>query len=543
MPAFKDRMTHRHAGAPWSMCDAPTLTAFLDRHGKRLADVPVLIYEDGLRVTRGELLDLSERFAAHLADRIGQGDRVAIMLGNRTEYFIALFATIANRAVLVSINPDAREHDAGYVLKDSRAVIAIVEARHLALIESLRKDCPDLREIIVVDGPEPRGLAQLKGKRERLPFAEAACAREDVTVVYYTSGTTGAPKGCMLHHGWWLRIVDIDLRMNPHGRERGFCSVPFYYADPAIYLLYALQVGGSVVAMRKFSVSRYWDVVRANDVTKIHAIASIPVLLLKAVPSAKERDHKIHHATCVAVPHNMHRQLVDRFGFPWLDNYGSTEAGQMCRVPWEYADQFVGSGSLGCPDPEVDLRIVDDQDRDVPLGQPGQILVRGPEMFKGYLNMPEATAAALKDGWYHTGDLGCFDERGCVYFLGRQKDVIRRSGENLSAAEVEAVLRLHPKVLDAAVIPVADEIRGEEVKAYVQLVEGATPEAVPPEELVAHCAAKLAAFKVPRYLEYRLTDFPRTPSMRIQKEMLKRERENLIAGIWDREKAMGPKLR
>ena len=542
MAGSQQRVTHRHAGAPWSVCDARTLAEFLDRHGNRRTDVPLLIYEDGLSVTRGELLDLSERFAAYLADRIGRGDRVAVMLGNRTEYFVALFATVANRAVLVSINPDAREHDAGYVLRDSRAVIAIVEARHATLIESLRAECPDLREVIVVDDPEPAGLARLRGTRERLRFANAACEREDITVVYYTSGTTGAPKGCMLHHGWWLRIVDVDLRMNPEGRERGFCSVPFYYADPAIYVLYALQVGGSVVAMRKFSVSRYWDTVRANGVTKIHSIASIPLLLLKAPPSAKERDHRIHHATCAAVPHNLHRQLVERFGFPWLDNYGSTEAGHMCRVPLEYAEQFVGSGSLGCPCPEVEVRIVGDGS-DVPLGQPGQILVRGPEMFKGYLNNPDATAAALRDGWYHTGDLGCFDERGCVYFLGRQKDIIRRSGENLAAAEVEAVLRLHPKVLDAAVIPVADEIRGEEVKAYVQLVEGASPEAVPPEELVAHCAAKLAAFKVPRYLEYRLTDFPRTPSMRIQKEMLKRERENLIAGAWDREKAMGPRLR
>jgi len=543
MPEFKDRMRHRHAGAPWSMCDARTVTEFVHRHGSRLADKPLLIYEDGLQVTRGELLDHAERFAGYLADRVGKGDRVAIMIGNRTEYFIALFATIATRAVLVSINPDAREHDAGYVLKDSRATIVIVESRHRALIDGLRGECPELREVIVVDENEPAGLAGCKGKRERLPFAESACEREDVTVVYYTSGTTGAPKGCMLHHGWWLRIVDIDLRMNPEGRERGFCSVPFYYADPAIYLMYALQMGGSVVAMRKFSVSRYWDVVRANKVTKIHAIASIPVLLLKATPSAKERDHTVHHATCVAVPHNMHGQLVERFGFPWLDNYGSTEAGQMCRVPLEYADQFIGSGSLGCPDPEVDLKIVDGDDREVPIGQPGQILVRGPEMFKGYLNKPEATAEALKDGWYHTGDLGCFDQRGCVYFLGRMKDIIRRSGENLSAAEVEAVLRLHPKVLDAAVIPVPDEIRGEEVKAYVQLVAGTTPDAVPPEEIVALCASKLAAFKVPRYVEYRLTDFPRTPSMRIQKEMLKRERENLVAGVWDREQAMGPKLR
>jgi acyl-coenzyme A synthetase/AMP-(fatty) acid ligase len=301
--------------------------------------------------------------------------------------------------------------------------------------------------------------------------------------------------------------------------------------------MYALQVGGSLVVMRKFSVSRYWGVVRDHGVTKIHAIASIPVLLLKATPSPKERDHLVHHATCAAVPTEMHRQLVERFGFPWLDNYGSTEAGQMCRMPMEHAEAMIGSGSFGVADPEVAIRVVDEDGRDMPRGTQGEILIRGPEMFRGYLNQPDATAEALRDGWYHTGDLGRMDERGFVYFQGRKKDIIRRSGENLAAAEVEAILRLHPRVLDVAVIPVPDEIRGEEVKAYVQLVSGSTPQSVPPEELAAFCAERLAAFKVPRYIEYRLTDFPRTPSMRIQKEALKQERADLRAGVWDRERA------
>lgn len=534
---MQEQVTHRHAGPQWSKCNARTLIDFAHDHCRRLPDKPVLIYEDGLVVTRRELLDLAERFAGFLRGRVQRGEHVAIMLGNRTEYFLALFGVIANRAVLVSINPDAKEHDAGFVLRDSRAVLAIVDEENRTLVERLKPQCPDLREIVTVTGPEPTGLTAYRGADERVSFATTDCERDDITVVYYTSGTTGMPKGCMLHHGWWLRIVDVDLRMNPDGRERGLCTVPFYYADPSLYLMYALQVGGSLVVMRKFSVSRYWDVVRDHRVTKIHAIASIPVLLLKATPSPKERDHLVHHATCAAVPTEMHRQLVERFGFPWLDNYGSTEAGQMCRMPMEHAEAMIGSGSFGVADPEVSIRVVDENSREVPRGAQGEILIRGPEMFRGYLNRPEATAEALRDGWYHTGDLGRMDERGFAYFQGRKKDIIRRSGENLAATEVEAILRLHPRVLDVAVIPVPDEIRGEEVKAYVQLVAGSTPESVPPEELAAFCAERLAAFKVPRYIEYRLTDFPRTPSMRIQKEALKQERTDLRAGAWDRERA------
>ena len=460
-------------------------------------------------------------------------------IGNRAEYFIALFAIVAHRGIVVSINPQSKEHDAGHVLADSAPVLLVVEPENHALFAELAKRTPSVREVICLDGAEPRGLLPGGAATPRFDLAQADCRRDDVTTVFYTSGTTGPPKGCMVDHEWWLRIVDVDLRMNPVGRERGFCSVPFFYADPAIYLMMKLQIGGALVAMRRFSVSRYWDVVSRFGVTKVHAIASIPVLLVKATPHPLERKHTVHHATCAAVPANLHRQLVDRFGFPWLDNYGATETGMMCRVPWQARDEMVGTGSIGVPNPEVEVRVVDDDRRDVGVGQPGEALIRAPGMFRGYFNRPDATAEALRDGWYHTGDLVRQDERGFVYFLGRKKDIVRRSGENIAAAEVEAVLRLLPQVKDAAVIPVPDEVRGEEVKAYVLLVDGVTPGDLPPEEIVRHCAEQLAAFKVPRYVEYRTGDFPRTASMKVQKPDLKAEKADLTDGAWDRERQAG----
>jgi crotonobetaine/carnitine-CoA ligase len=170
----------------------------------------------------------------------------------------------------------------------------------------------------------------------------------------------------------------------------------------------------------------------------------------------------------------------------------------------------------------------------------GEFLVKGPGLMRGYLSRPEATAEALRDGWLHTGDLGRRDERGYYYFVGRKKDIIRRSGENLAAAEVEEVLRSHPNVLDVAVLGVPDELRGEEVKAFVLPVEGHTEATVPPEELAAWCADRLAAYKVPRYIEYRTTDFPRTPSMRVQKDLLRAAEGS--ARVWDREHPAAPDL-
>ena len=162
------------------------------------------------------------------------------------------------------------------------------------------------------------------------------------------------------------------------------------------------------------------------------------------------------------------------------------------------------------------------------------MLIRCPGLFRGYLNRPEATEEAMRGGWFHTGDLARSDERGFFYFLGRMKDIIRRSGENVAAAEIEEVIRAHPKVMEVAVIAVPDDLRGEEIKAYVLPVDGATPQTLPPEEIVRHCAERLAPYKVPRYIEYRDTDFPRTPSLRVQKEALKADGE-LTANSWDRE--------
>ena len=178
---------------------------------------------------------------------------------------------------------------------------------------------------------------------------------------------------------------------------------------------------------------------------------------------------------------------------------------------------------------------MDDDDRDVPAGATGEALIRGPDLFRGYLNRPEVTAEAMRGGWYHSGDLLRRDERGYLHFVGRKKDMIRRSGENIAAGEVEAVLRSHPGILEVAVVPVPDELRGEEVKAYLLPRAGESVRSVPPEEIIAFCLQRLAPYKIPRFLEYRTAEFERTPSMRVQKRALLDERADLRTGCWDRE--------
>jgi crotonobetaine/carnitine-CoA ligase len=529
------RATHGDVGASWSAIRHETCAALIAEGCRDDPERPAIIVEDGLVVTRRELLERSELFAGYLASRLKPGDRVAVMLENRVEFMIALFAIIANRATLVSIAPTAQAYDAGHILGDSQPVLAIVGEGQAPLISELRAQTPSLREVLVTAGVEPDGLGRYERQARRLPLVEATCRRDDIVSVFYTSGTTGAPKGCMLDHGWWLRVVDLDLLLFPRGwQDRQLCCLPFYYADPAIQLMTSLATRGTMIAMRRFSVSRFWDVVRKYDATEMLSIASIPALLLKGEPGERERDHRIRRAIHAGLPKPLHGELVDRFGFPWLDQYGSTEAGIMSRVPVKLAEELVGAGSIGIEPPDVTIRIVDERDGDVATGEVGEALIGGPDLFRGYLNRPDATDEAMRGGWYHTGDLVRRDERGLLYFVGRKKDMIRRSGENIAAAEVEAVLRSHPRVLEAAIVPVPDELRGEEVKAYIQLKDGSSPSDLPPMAIVAFCRSRLAPYKIPRYIEY-CAEFEMTPSMRVQKRSLLKEGKDPTANCWDRE--------
>ena len=500
---------------------------------------PAVIFDDGVELPCDVLLGHTERFAAYLGTRLRPGDRVALAAGNRAEFLVAYLAVIANRAVVVTLGPDTRRHDAAHMIGDAGCVLAIAEPAPARVFEDVRDDCPALQDVLVIEeGCEPGGLARFESPEARTRLGDVEADVSEMIDIGYTSGTTGLPKALAEDHRRVLAYVDFHRRWCPYAAdERILCPTQFHYGD-ALWLLWTSLVAGTpLIMMRRFSVSRFWKVAREYGATGIMTIGAIPNLLLAAPPSPDDRNHRVRYAISVGLPKGQHQELVDRFGFPWLEAYGLSESGSAIVMPHHLADRDVGTGALGIPTPDTTARLVDEDGATVIGAGCGELELQPETPFLGYLNNPEATAEATHDGWLRTGDLMRRDEQGIYYFLGRRKELIRRGGENVAPAEVEAVLRLHPSVVDAAVVPVADSLRGEEIKAYVEVRPG---NLVQPYELADFCADRLAAFKVPRFIELRYQPFPRTPTARIPKSQLKVGGAHQTETAWDREARGAP---
>jgi acyl-CoA synthetase (AMP-forming)/AMP-acid ligase II len=258
-----------------------------------------------------------------------------------------------------------------------------------------------------------------------------------------------------------------------------------------------------MVVLPRFSASGYWNSVREHGATLTYLLGAMPTLLFSQPPSPLDRDNRMRLVLCSGVVPAMHRQLEERWGAPWREIYGSTESGLDLAVP-PGATETVGTGAMGHSPAGKQVRIADEAGNTLPDGEVGQILIRGEPMMHGYWNHPDSTERAFRGGWYNSGDLGYRDSAGWIHHAGRLKDVIRRGGENISAAEVENVLALHPAVSAAAVVPIPDDL-------FASLLD--------------HVRANLARFKVPAYLEF-VASFPMTPSARIQKrKLLERDRD------------------
>ncbi len=512
--AFLDRSASRHGAAPlWRFLDAP-------------ADLPLR------EITYAGLADITRRVAAGLALRgVARGDRVGVMLPNIPAFPITWLALARLGAVMIPVNTGYTARELDYVLGDGGASHLVVHEDALPALLDLLAQRPVLdRDRIHVVGRAPAGMRDWHALLQGDPVGSAgeAPGLDDLVNLQYTSGTTGFPKGCMLTHRYWLTLGRVAA-----GRGGDvnviLAAQPFYYMDPQWLLLMAMHLGGRLVVAPRPSATRFMDWVRREGVE----YCIFPQIILKQPESHDDAHTALKRVSIFGLRPDMHAALERRFGCIARESFGMTEIGSGLTTPPE-AVEMVGSGTCGLPSPFREASIRDLEGRELGPGETGELWIRGPGILQGYWNKPQANADSFRDGgWFRTGDLFRRDERGFHYIVGRVKDMIRRSGENIAAREVEAVLLQLDEVQEAAVIGVPDRDRGQEVKACLVLKPGLTPRDLPAEAVFAHCAAQLARFKVPRFLEYR-DALPKTPSQKVAKHLLLAERTDLREGAVDR---------
>jgi acyl-CoA synthetase (AMP-forming)/AMP-acid ligase II len=485
-------------------------------------------FDTGEKLTYRELLDTVNRLASGL-NRYGvrKGHHVGVMLNNLPSFPITWLALGRLGAVVIPINIRYTAPEVGYVLNDSDAEYLIIDNAYAALLEEIESLPAVLTaDRIVVQGGEDsfNNLLEL-GDASFVP--SELVGPEDLMNIQYTSGTTGFPKGCMLRHRYWVGTATVASRRDGVVYKNILAHQPYFYMDPQWMTLMAFLQRGTLFIANRPSASRFMDWVRAHH---IH-FCIFPEVVYRQPPNPKDGDNDLRRVAIYGVRKSVHADLQQRFNVQAREAFGMTEIGSTLFVPLE-AVEMVGSGSCGVPAAFRECRVVDDDGKDVAVGDIGELVVRGPNILLGYYNKPAATAESFFDDWFRTGDLFRQDENRFLYIVGRKKDMIRRSSENIAARAVAAALRLLPESDEAGVVPVPDEERGEEVKAYVVLADGYKQEDAPPERIIAHAREHLAVFKVPRYVEYR-TDFPRTPSLKLKKGELIAEKEDLRAGSWD----------
>lgn len=513
-----------------------TLPELLRRRVEKNPHSLAVLFRDR-RLTYAELQRDVNRVANGLQGLgVRKGDKIALLLPNCPEFLFAVFATAKIGAVLVPINTAYASEEAEYILHHSEASVLLTTHDCFPLVDTVRERVPNVRNVILKEEAErPECLSWdkfLYGATADAPQTEVDPT--DLASITYTSGTTDRPKGVMLsQYAYAFAPLKRAEALGWIESDRVIVIMPLFHVNALCHMTIAMiSVGGSIFLCERFSASRFWDEVREFEVTTSSLMRTIPQILLSLPEKPDDGKNPLRLVVALLSP-ELHRRFEQRFNLTAVPSYSLTEDILSFIGPLDKSRRKLGSCGLPLA-PEVhQLRIVDDNGKNLPPQQPGEIVKRSPTVMKGYFKNSEATAQALRGGWLYTGDLGYLDEEGFLYFLDRKKDVVRRGDENISSEEVERVLNSHPLIAESAVVGVPDPIRQEEVKAYIVLKPPATPGSLSPEELWAFCEEHLAPFKVPRFLEYR-DELPKTPSSKIQKSLLRKESMPARAGVFDR---------
>lgn len=530
------------------MLDVPmkgrTLGAALRLQAQRQPDKAFLLFE-GASTSYAQADAIASTVASNLHRLgVGKGDHVAVFMDNDPDMLWAMFGLAVLGAVCVPLNTAAKGDQLVYFLRQSRVSAIVVDAHLLAQIVPHLPGLPELRRV-VVRNPGPQEIAgaghlpSLTDFRELLrPVEEAeelepACF-SDVQLIMYTSGTTGPSKGVLCTHSQEQTGGLFMAEQMGYGPDDVlYTCLPLFHANALrVTVTAALWSGATVALARRFSASRFWSDIRSSGATQFNALGAMANIILQQPASAADTDHNVRLCNVVpALSPEVQKEFARRFAISVTSMYGSTEA---CCPLFAIDTPPEKGASCGHIVHPFQVKVVDDDDFELPHGQVGELLIRTCEpwhIFQGYFDMPSETLDALRNGWFHSGDRGYRDEDGYFYFVDRKKESIRRRGENISSYEVELTISQHPAILEVAVVPHPSELGEDDVLAFVVLREGATMDE---EELISYCEGRMAKFMVPRYVCV-IEELPKTPSEKIEKYKLRNRAEENPGLLWDRQ--------
>ena len=498
-------------------------------------DRHAIVFDD-MRLTFGEVAGRVNRLANGLAELgVGAGDRVAVMQVNCNEHVESYFATAKLDAILVPINFRARSEELTFMLNDSGVKAIILGQRYQDMLRSIKPELTTLEHQITLEAPGEGfvfydDLLANASDEERFPTADG----DDVTIIMFTAGTTGTPKGVMLSHNSFTSYILANVEpVDMDTAEKNILTVPLHHIAGVQAVMAAVYGGRTLVLQRQFDEEGWMKLVQEE---KVNRAMMVPTMLKRLMdrPAFKDYDlSSLQVITYGAAPMPLEvikKAIVEFPNTRFINAFGQTEtASTITMLPPDAHDIHEGDpdyeqkmkrlGSIGKPLPDVEVRIVNEEGNDVSLGENGEIVARGDRLMKGYWNREEATKETLRGGWLYTGDLGYWDDEGFIFLSGRAKDFLKRGGEMIAPEEVEQIIMSHPSVDEAAIIGIPDIEWGERVRAIVVRKPGAELTA---EEVIEHCRPRMAGFKRPEDVVF-IDELPRNPMGKVLKRVLRED--------------------
>ncbi|MBC7113752.1 MAG: long-chain-fatty-acid--CoA ligase [Candidatus Methanomethyliales bacterium] len=467
-----------------------------------------------------DLDSMSNKFAHALLEKgVGKGDRICIFMQNSPEFVISHFGIIKAGCITVPLNVMYRRRELVHMVNDSGATVMVTSESNLPYVLEVKNDLRSLKEIIVTSLNVPEGCLSFYRFLDNgidKP-TNVRNSDEDVAVICYTSGTTGRAKGAMITHSNFIsNISTLSQLWELTDRDRLMMALPMFHVHGLGIAVHGMvYCGYTMILLERFDAKKVMEGIDKYKCTVFMGVPTMYIKLLELDDCKYDLSSmRLWTVGSAPMPVDAMEKFKERYGFELLERYGMTETAVVIA-----SNPLKGKrkpGSVGLPIPGVEVKIVDDEDNPLPVNEVGEIVVRGPNVMKGYWNRPQETEEAFRNGWFHTGDLGKIDEEGYLHIVGRKKEMIISGGFKIFPREVEEVLHTHPKVKEVAVVGIPDPVRGESVKAYIVLKDGTT---ATEKELDEFCRNNLAAFKVPRIYEF-VSSIPRTPSGKILNRLL-----------------------